>query len=64
MIFHSIALSFDFYDACVVEESVEDGGCCGHVSDEFSPFFQGPVGGHECGFQLVASHNDFKKIFS
>lgn len=44
MIFEPVALSFDFDDGCVVEESVQYGCGGGDVSDEFAPFFQRPGG--------------------
>ena len=40
---HSIALSADFDQVCVVQETAEDGGSGWHISDEFAPFFQGTV---------------------
>ena len=64
MIFESVTVSFDLDDCCVVQEAVEY-GCGGRdVADEFAPFFERPVGGHQCGAQFVASHDNLKEIVS
>jgi hypothetical protein len=58
-----VGAAFDFDDVGVVEEAVEDGGGGGDVADEFAPFLQGAVGGHEGGAQVVAAHDDFEEVF-
>ena len=48
----------------MLQETVEDGGGGGDITDEFTPFLDGAVGGHERGAVFVASHDDFKEVFS
>jgi len=48
----------------VLEEPVEYCGCCGHVSDEFSPVFDGSVGGHDGRAVFVSPHNDLEEVFA
>jgi len=60
----AVASALDFDDMGVVQEAVKDGRGGGHVADEFAPFFQGAVGGHQGGAQFVAAHNDLKEVFA
>jgi hypothetical protein len=64
LIFEAVASAFDFDEVGVVEESVEDGGGSRDVTDEFAPFLQGAVRGHEGRAQFVAAHDDFEEIFA
>ena len=50
-------------DFGMVEESVENGGCCGDVVEEFAPFFDGAVGGHEGGSVFVTAHDQLQEYF-
>lgn len=58
LIAETIGLSFNFNDSCVVKEAVQDSGGRGDVSNEFAPFFKRTIGGHEGGFDFVATHDD------
>jgi len=61
---HPIALALDFDEVGVVQEAVEYGGGSWYVSDEFTPFFEGSVGGHQGGAHFVAAHNDLEEVFA
>jgi len=61
---HSVAFALDFDQVGVVEETVEDGRGGGHVADEFAPFFEGTVGGHQGGAHFVAAHDDLEEVFA
>lgn len=63
-VFETVAAAGDLEDFGVVQEAVEDGGGGGDVAEEFAPFFEGAVGGHEGGAQFVATHDDFKEVFA
>ena len=59
-----VAFALDFEDVGVVEKAVENGGGGGDVADEFTPFFEGAIGGHERGEELVAAHDDLEEVFA
>ena len=48
----------------MVQEAVEDGCGGGNVADEFAPFFEGAIGGHQGRTDFVAAHDDLKEIFA
>ena len=60
----AVAFTLDFNKVSVMEESVEDGCGGGDIADEFAPFFEGAVGGHESGAEFVAAHDDLKEVFA
>src|SRR5581483_5783534 len=50
-------------DLGVMEKAVQN-GCGGRdIVEELSPFFNGPVGGHERRSVFIASHDDLQKNF-
>ena len=57
-------MSFNFNDRCMVKEAIEDGGGGRDITDELTPFFEGTVGCHECGFDFISAHDDFKEVFA
>ena len=63
-VFEAVAPTGDLEDFGVVQKAVEDGGGGGNVTEEFAPFFEGAVGGHEGGAQFVAAHDDFEEVFA
>ena len=60
----AVAFALDFDEVGMVEESVEDGGGGRNIADEFAPFFEGTVGGHEGGAEFVAAHDDLEEVFA
>ena len=56
IIVRGVPSSLYFDGSYLVEESVEDCDREDHF-DEFAIFFQGTVGGHQCGTQFVAPHD-------
>ena len=48
----------------VVEESVQDRTGGGHVAQEFAPFLQWPVAGHDGGPVFIPAHDHFKKMLA
>jgi len=55
-----VTSALDPEDDRMVQEAVEDGGCSGNIADEFTPIFNGSVGGHHGGFGFVSAHDDLK----
>lgn len=51
-------------DFGAVEEAVEDGSGGGDVAEEFAPFIDGAVGGHDGGTDFVAAQDDFEQEFA
>ena len=47
-----------------MEKAVQNGSGSGDIADEFAPFFQRAVGGHQGRAQLVAAHDDLKEVFA
>ena len=64
LIAEAIGMTFDLDDSGVVKEAVEDGGSGWDIADKFPPFFEGPVGGHESGFNFITAHDDLEEIFA
>jgi len=64
LIAEAIGMSFNFDDGCVVKEAVEYCGGSGDIADKLSPFFEGPVGGHEGGFDFISAHDDLEEVFA
>jgi len=62
--FHAVALAFDFDQVGVMEKAVENGRGRGDIANEFAPFFQGAVGGHQGRAQFVAAHDDLEEVFA
>ena len=60
----AVAFALDFDEVGVVEKAVENGGGGGDVADEFTPFFEGAVGGHEGGAEFVTAHDDLEEVFA
>ena len=63
-VFEAVAFAGDLDDLGVVQEAVEDGGGGGDVAKELSPFFDGTVGGHECGTYFVTAHDDLEEVLA
>ena len=47
-----------------LKESIKDGGGGGDIADEFAPFLDGPIGGHDRGSRFVAAHDDLEEVFA
>lgn len=60
----AIGAVFDVDDFGVVEEAAEDGGGRGYIAEEFAPFFDGAVGGHQRRTGFVAAHDDLEEVFA
>jgi len=48
----------------VVQETVQDGASRGHVAQEFAPFLQWSVAGHDGGSVFIPAHDHFKKMLA
>ena len=48
----------------VVQEAVQDRAGRRHVAQEFAPFFQWPVAGHDGGPIFIPAHDHFKKVLA
>ena len=58
----AIASALDGDDAGVVEEAVEDGAGGGDIAQEFAPFFERAVAGHEGGAVFVTAEDDLHEV--
>ena len=63
-VFEPIAGARNGNDLSMMKEPVQDRRSRGHIAEQFSPVFQGPVRGHDRGLSLVAPHDDFKEVLS
>lgn len=63
LIFKPIAFAGYLDYLGILQKAVQDGRGGGHIADEFAPFVQRPVGGHDVGTQLMAAH-DLKEILA
>jgi hypothetical protein len=48
----------------VVEEAIQDGAGCGHVTQKLAPFLQGPVAGHDGGPVFIPAHDYLEKMLA
>jgi len=60
----TVAAALDGDDFGAVEEAVEDGPGGGDVAEQFAPFVDGAVGGHDGGADFVAAQDDFEQKFA
>ncbi len=63
-VFDAVAFAGDGDDLGVVQEAVQDGPGGGHVAQEFAPFLQRSVAGHDGGKVFVTTHDDFQQVFA
>ena len=47
----------------MMEQAIKDGAGSGNIAQEFTPFFDGTIGGHHGGSVFVAAHNEFQEDF-
>jgi hypothetical protein len=60
----AITFAGDGDDLGVVQEPVDDGPGGGHIAEQFAPFFQWSVAGHDGGTVFVTAHDDFQQVFA
>jgi hypothetical protein len=60
----TIAFAGNGDDLGVMQEPVEDGSGRRHVAQEFAPFFQRTVAGHDGGAVFIPAHDDLQQIFA
>ncbi len=56
----SIASTVQGNDLCMMKQSLEDGAGGGHIAEQFTPFFDGTIGGHHGRTVLVTTHDNFQ----
>ena len=62
--FHAVALAFDFDQVGAMQEAIQNGCGSGDIADEFAPFFQRSVGGHQGRAQLIAAQDNLEEILA
>jgi hypothetical protein len=58
VVFESVTPSGNGNGLGVVQETIQDRAGCGHVAQEFAPFLQRPVAGHDGGPALESDQSD------
>ena len=56
-----VTATVDRNDLGVMKQAVEDGAGSRHIAEQFTPFFDGSIGGHHGGTILVTAHNEFQE---
>ena len=64
VVFEPVAPASDGNGLGVMQAAIQDGAGGGHVPQEFAPFLQWPVTGHDSGPVFIPAHDDFKKMLA
>ena len=59
----AVTSAFHLDDLGVMEKTVQNGRGGGDIVEEFSPFFDWPVGGHEGRSVFIPPHDDLQEHF-
>ena len=56
-----VTATVDRNDLGVMKQAVEDGAGSRHIAEQFSPFFDGAIGGHHGGTIFVTTHDELQE---
>ena len=59
-----VATPGDGDDFCMVEDPIEDGAGGRNIVEQFAPFFDRAIGGHQSGAIFITAHDDLQEDFA